>query len=397
VKVPIPPLGTSTLFNAKVWKGTCGSDAGAGAASSNIAANVAMTVAGNETRLMSPPHDDIRSFESAPLILVVRLTNRLHSTAVFCTDEPFERLWEHGRHLSRQHIQQERKAAEGAGVAVPERAEDLITAVSRNVEEAGTRLSDSRHVSRVARAGMAARGVVYVLLGSLAVMVSTGNAEQDVDQRGAFTELASQRAGGVVLAAVAVGLAAYALWQALRAATGRDGASESKGKRLVAAGVAVSYTLLMASTVTILLGSRDSQSSGNEVLTARVMSYPGGSFLVAVVGLGVVGIGAVMVLQGVRTDFMRHLEKLPRRLEPIVRHLGRVGSIGRGAVFALVGALVVSAAVTFSPEQAGGVDEAFRTMLGQPYGSPVALVAALALVAFGLYCLAEARYRRLES
>jgi hypothetical protein len=63
-------------------------------------------------------------------------------------------------------------------------------------------------------------------------------------------------------------------------------------------------------------------------------------------------------------------------------------------VFVLIGILVISAAWSFDPKKASGLDGALRTLLQQPYGAVLALLASVALVAFGVYGLAEARYRR---
>jgi hypothetical protein len=74
--------------------------------------------------------------------------------------------------------------------------------------------------------------------------------------------------------------------------------------------------------------------------------------------------------------------------------LGRVGTIARGLVFAITGFLVIQAAVTADPSKAGGIDTSLKSLLDKPYGP--ALVGALGagLILFGVYALAEARWRR---
>jgi hypothetical protein len=78
-----------------------------------------------------------------------------------------------------------------------------------------------------------------------------------------------------------------------------------------------------------------------------------------------------------------------------VRRLGQVGYIARGAVFFLIGALVVKAAVDHQPGKARGFDVALRSLAGAPFGQVLLIAAALGLICFGAYCVAEARYRRL--
>lgn len=91
---------------------------------------------------------------------------------------------------------------------------------------------------------------------------------------------------------------------------------------------------------------------------------------------------------------MRYFRAVPPQIRRVVVHLGRIGTIGRGAVIALVGILVITAAWTVDPDKARGLDSAPRTLLQEPYGTVLALIASLGLVAFGVYGLAEARWRR---
>ena len=58
-----------------------------------------------------------------------------------------------------------------------------------------------------------------------------------------------------------------------------------------------------------------------------------------------------------------------------------IGTAARGAVFALVGVLVVEAAVTYQSAKAGGIDKALLTLRNQPFGeSSLLILAALGLI-----------------
>jgi type IV secretory pathway VirB2 component (pilin) len=78
----------------------------------------------------------------------------------------------------------------------------------------------------------------------------------------------------------------------------------------------------------------------------------------------------------------------------VVKVLGMTGTIARGLVFALVGVLVVDAAITHQASKSGGIDKALLTLRDQPFGPFLMLVAALGLVVFGVYGLCEARWRK---
>jgi len=252
----------------------------------------------------------------------------------------------------------------------------------------------SEPIDWAARAGLTARGVVWIVIGILGVLLAQGARGRAADQKGALQELLTKPYGDVIVVLMTVGFVGYALWRLSEAAFGVTGDGRGAGPRLQSLARAVAYLVLAGTAVSALAGSGSSQSAQQESLTARVMSHSGGRWLVALVGLVIVGIGATLVVQGWKLSFMRYFAAVPSEVRRVVVQLGRVGTIGRGAVFALAGVLVVAAAWTFDPKKAAGLDGALRTLLTRPYGTVLALVAALALVAFGIYGLAEARYRR---
>jgi len=254
--------------------------------------------------------------------------------------------------------------------------------------------ADSAPVGWMARAGLTARGLVYLLIGVLALLLALGSTGKQVDQRGALSELLSHSYGTVVVAALAVGFFGYALWRLSEAAFGVTGEGKGAGPRLKSLGRGIAYLVLTFTAVSALRGVGQSQSGQQESLTAQVMGHSGGRWVVGIVGAAVIGAGAAMVVEGWQLRFMRYFRNLPAQLRDYVRQLGRVGTIARGLVFMLIGVLLVSAAWRVDPKQAGGMDTAFRTVLAQPYGQVLGIAAALALVAFGIYGLAEARYRR---
>jgi hypothetical protein len=247
-----------------------------------------------------------------------------------------------------------------------------------------------------ARLGLAARGVIYLLVGILAASLAIRGRGQHADQKGAVTDLASQPFGGLLVSLIAIGLAAYSLWQLSQVFTGVVGEEDTAGKRLRSLVSAMVYAGLAVTAFAVLAGARKSQAAQQSSVTAKVMQHNGGRWLVALVGVVIVGIGVGMVVQGVKASFMKRFEGLTGSARDVVRRLGRIGTAARGVVFGVAGALVVSAAWTFDPQRARGVDGAFRTLLEQPYGRLLTGLAALGLMAFGVFGLAEAKYRKVS-
>jgi hypothetical protein len=254
--------------------------------------------------------------------------------------------------------------------------------------------AESEPIGWLARAGLAARATVYLLIGVLAFLLAEGSSGKQVDQKGALSELLSHPYGFVLVVAMAIGFFGYALWRLSEAAFGVTGEGRSAGARLKSAARGVAYLVLTFTAVSALRGSAQTQAGQQENLTAGVMTHTGGRLLVGVVGVAVVGVGVMMVVEGVQLTFMRYFRAVPPRIRDLVKNLGRVGTIGRGVVFALIGVLLGSAAWSLDPHRAGGMDAAFRTLLAQPFGQVLGVLAALALIAFGIYGYAEARWRR---
>jgi hypothetical protein len=256
--------------------------------------------------------------------------------------------------------------------------------------------AQSQPIGWLARFGLASRGAVYLLMGVLALLLALGSAHKEVDQTGVLLTLVSYPAGEVLVALLAIGFAGYTILQLKEAAFGVAGEGRKRIPRLQALGAAIVYGLLTYSAVNLLLGARTSSSERQEGLAAQVMRLTGGQIIVGLAGAAIVGVAAVMAYNGVRCTFMRTFVDLPPRIERPLREIGRLGAVGRAAVFALVGALVVYAAWTFDPEKAGGIDAALKTVLQQPFGRPVVGAAAIALMTFGVYGLLEAMYRRVR-
>jgi hypothetical protein len=257
------------------------------------------------------------------------------------------------------------------------------------------RASEGRVAHFLARAGLTARGVIYILVGWVAVLVALGHSSREADQRGALQLLAGKPYGIVLLWLLGIGFAAYALWRLSEAAFGVTG-EPGAGPRFKSLARAVIYAGLSYLTFTVISGTSKSQSGQQQDITASAMHHPAGRWLVGIVGLVIVVCGIALVVEGARKKFMKHLQtaKMSPRTRRVVRLLGMTGTIARGLVFALVGVLVVDAAITHRASQSGGIDKVLLTLRGQPLGEFLMLLAGLGLLVFGIYGLCEARWRK---
>jgi hypothetical protein len=258
------------------------------------------------------------------------------------------------------------------------------------------RASDSRAAHALARAGLTARGIIYILIGWVAVLVALGHGSHEADQQGALQLLAGKLYGTVSLWLLGIGFAAYALWRLSEAVYGVAGDGNRTGPRLRSLARAVIYAGLAYLTFEVISGTRGSQSRQQQDVTAKVMQHPGGRLLVGIIGLIIVVVGLVLIGEGLRRRFMRYLRtsQMSPKTRRVARRLGVIGSVARGLVVVLVGILVIDAAVTHSPAKSGGVDKALLTLRNEPFGPVLLILVALGLIVFGVYGLCEARWRR---
>ena len=73
--------------------------------------------------------------------------------------------------------------------------------------------SRHREFQWLARAGLVARGIVYGVIGVLALKLALGSGGKATSQQGALQTIAKEPFGEVLLIALTVGLAGYALWR----------------------------------------------------------------------------------------------------------------------------------------------------------------------------------------
>ena len=258
------------------------------------------------------------------------------------------------------------------------------------------RASDSPAARALARAGLAARGVLYILIGWVAILVAFGQTSSNqANQAGALHLLAKQPFGLVLLWLLGIGFAGYALWRLSEAAFGVTGGNGA-GPRLKSLVRGVVYAFFAYLTFQIIAGTAGNSAKKQQDLTAKVMHHPGGQVLVGIVGAIIVAVGVALVLEGLRRKFLKHLQtsQMSPQTRHIVERLGMVGTAARGVVFALAGILVIEAAVTYKPAKAGGIDKALLTLRNQPFGQVLLILAALGLIIFGIYGLCEARWRK---
>ncbi|MET8413898.1 DUF1206 domain-containing protein [Streptomyces sp. NPDC005195] len=271
----------------------------------------------------------------------------------------------------------------------------------------GTGRTEARRAARgpateyAARAGLTARGVIYLLVGVLALQIAFGGSGKQADRGGALSEIAQKPFGAVMLWALGLGLVGMALWRLSEAVFGSAGQDGGKAKkRLLSAGRCVFYSFTAYSVLSFAAGSRGSGSGSSDRqsqdVTAKVLDLPAGQWIVGAAGAGIVAAGLWIGTRAVLRKFHKKMKlgEMSARTRKLVDVTGVGGGAARGLVFAVAGGFAIRAAVEFDPDKAKGMDNTLRSFADTPAGPWLLVCVAAGLVLFGLFSFAMARWRR---
>ena len=267
-----------------------------------------------------------------------------------------------------------------------------MTAGTRSAAQA----ADSKPVELLGRVGLAAYGLVHLLIAWLAAQVALGTGgEEGAGKDGALTQLAEKSYGGPLLWVIAIGLFALAIWQLGEAIWGRKSFGGA-AKRVVHVIEALVFAFLGYSAAKIASGGKGQSNSDQAGLTADVLAKPAGQLLVVAVGVAVMGAAVYLIIKGATKKFLKDLDlaRASASTRRLTERLGQVGYMAQGTGYGIVGLLIVVAALQHDPEQATGLDTALATLAEQPYGTALLLLVALGFACFGVYCFLDARFRK---
>ncbi|MDY7022621.1 MAG: DUF1206 domain-containing protein [Cyanobacteriota bacterium] len=257
-------------------------------------------------------------------------------------------------------------------------------------------------LENLARIGYATKGVVYILVGMLAVLVALGSGGKTTGTSGALNTIAEQPYGKVILVLVAVGLIGYSVWRLIQAVKdpGNKG-NDLKGLATRAGYVlsGLAYTGLAYEAMDLVVNfPGGNNGDSKEDWTARLLSQPFGRWLVGTVGAVIIGVGFYRIYRAWKVKFRKSLDlrELSYSQENVILQVCRVGIVARGIVYILLGFFVIQAARQFDPEKVRGLDQMLDTIVRQPMGKVMLLMMALGLVAYGIYMEVQARYRRIK-
>lgn len=274
--------------------------------------------------------------------------------------------------------------------------------MTSTLSHAGHRARREAHDRKetLGRVGLVGRGFLYAVVALLALQLALGAPDAEASPNGALAWIGERPFGKFLLVALTAALFALAAWRFLDAAFGDPVEGSETSDRVRFAGKGAVYLALAVAALSTTIanwggstggGSGATDGSSQKKATAVVLSWPMGQWIVAGVGVAFIAYAAFMFKRHALDE--KFLERLSNHSDAVSR-FGRFGYGARSVVWAVIGYLLVQAAVTYNPDEAGGLSSALYELAGSGWGRWVLALVALGLFAFGAFCVAEARYRK---
>ncbi|MBA3315643.1 MAG: DUF1206 domain-containing protein [Planctomycetota bacterium] len=260
-----------------------------------------------------------------------------------------------------------------------------------------------RWLEYVARAGYSAKGIVYGVVGILAVQAAL-SAARSPDTRDALESIRTAPFGRILLGLVAVGLVGYSVWRLAQAwwdteRKGREWKGLAVRTGFVFSAIANFGLAILAGTAAFRSSSASGDGgSGNRQHAAELLQWPGGWIVLVVAGLVVIGVGVGHFVLAYKADFMRDYEhiEMSQTERDWARPIGRFGLSARGVTFCLIGLFLALAGWRTNAGEVKGLGKAFNIVAAQPFGQVLLILVAVGFIAYGIFCLSQAKYRRIE-
>jgi len=255
---------------------------------------------------------------------------------------------------------------------------------------------------RLARLGYASKGLVYFIVGFLAAQAAFSMGGRTTDTSGALSAIVNQPFGKFLLFLVTIGIIGYALWRIVQTIIDPEHQGQKMDAKRIAQRIgyalsALGYAGLALTAVKLIMGSGRGNSNRTEDLTAQILAQPFGQWLVGLAGSVVIGVGFSYFYKAYKAKIRRHfkLDEMIQTEQNWATRLGRFGIAARGIVFVIIGFFLIQAARLSDASQTKGLGDVLGILAQQPFSPVILGIVPLGLIAYGIYSVIEARYRRI--
>jgi hypothetical protein len=253
-------------------------------------------------------------------------------------------------------------------------------------------------VEKFFRLGYISKGVVYCLIGVIALMAAIGLSGDEPSQTNVLMLIYEQPFGKIILAVLALGLFGYVMLRFYQAFKDIDHkGSDTKGifSRIGYGISGLLYLALGVYAAKLVLSAQNNGGDSKQFIIAKALTYSWGQWVVGIVGLIIIGSGIYQIYRAVSGKFMKKIQLIRSNIENTVKKAGVTGYAARGVVLMIIGYLVFHAAITSNPSQAKGTEGAFA-FIENNFGGVLFAVIAIGMLAYGVFMFVKAKYQRIN-
>ncbi len=249
----------------------------------------------------------------------------------------------------------------------------------------------------IARAGLIAKGIVYVILGILGFMAAFeigGQTNSDTNKEGVFDSIKEFPGGLVGLGLLAAGLICYSIWRGVQTFSNTDGSEKKWTKRVRYFFSGLVYLSLAFTAIQIIFRSRADKEDKNQYWISEILNHPFGQWLIGLAGLVLAGVGIYQIYYGVSEKYKKHVQQLSLHstTSSLLLRSGKIGYISRGIVWLILAYLLVRAALHNDSSGAGDTGKAFSFIEDSSFGSYLLGALGVGFMAYGVFNFIRARY-----
>lgn len=254
-------------------------------------------------------------------------------------------------------------------------------------------------LTTAARAGYAARGLVFLIVGYFAFRAAFAAGEA-MDTEDAIEVIAGSGFGALLLGAMVIALAAFCGWRLIQVLMDVDNHGTDAKGLFVRAGLAISafsYGALAIFAVTMLIGSGGGGGGGGGKQSVIAYAYEQGYgvWLTYLIAAGMAAAAIAHIVKALKAGFEKYMA-IPEDRRWLLKPVCQFGLIARAVTFVVIAGLLVTGAAGYSSGDTPGLDAALQEISGWSFGWLFLSLTGLGLIAFGIYSIAEAVYRRIN-
>ena len=254
-------------------------------------------------------------------------------------------------------------------------------------------------IYNLAKVGAIAIGVVYVLIGVVAMLSLLQVREGGADESSILNLLQRIPLGEVVVGAIFLGLLAYIVWKfynAIKDPYGYGHDLKGVGKRLGMASAGLAYGLIAYSAIQAmfnLASGTHGQPTEQRLMVTEVFTWGAGEWMVGVFGALVAFTGLAQFVYVIKKGYREkiHVSNISKNKKRVVATLAWIGHFARGIILLIISYFLIQAAIQSDASDVVNTDKAFD-FLGDHIGKLSFILVAFGTICYGFYMFALSMY-----